>query len=85
MKALKDDAMTKKTKQGFDSRKYQGTVERELIFGGVVVGLVIGGGLIALFWGMAGLFVALLFFLGFWIMVGLVWGFLKLLEIATRD
>ena len=77
--------MTKKPDKQFNSRKFQGQVERELIFGGVVVGLVVGGGLITLFWGVPGLFTALLFFLGFWIMVGLVWGFLKLLEIVTRD
>ena len=77
--------MTNKTKNSFNSRTYQGKVERELIFGGVLVGLVVGGGLIWLFWGIAGLFVALLFFLGFWLMVGLIWGFLKLLEIITRD
>jgi hypothetical protein len=75
----------KKSADSFNSRKFQGQVERELIFGGVLVGLIVGGGLIALFWGIAGLFVALLFFLGFWIMVGLIWGFLKLLEIFTRD
>ena len=77
--------MTKKPENSFNSRTYRGQVERELIFGGVLVGLVIGGGLIALFWGIPGLFTALLFFLGFWLMVGLVWGFLKLLEIFTRD
>ena len=77
--------MTKKSQNTFDSRKYQGRLERELVFGGVVVGLVIGGGLIALIWGIPALFVALLCFLGFWLMVGLIWGFLKLLEIFTRD
>ena len=77
--------MAKKPENSFNSRKYQGTLERELIFGGVLVGLVIGGGLIALFWGIPGLFIALLCFGGFWIMVGLIWGFLKLLEIVTRD
>ncbi len=77
--------MTKKSENSFNSRKYQGQVERELVFGGVLVGLVVGGGLIFLFWGVAGLFTALLLFLGFWLMVGLIWGFLKLIEIVSRD
>ncbi len=77
--------MSNKPEKSFNSRTYQGQVERELVFGGVLVGLIVGGGLIALFWGIAGLFTALLFFLGFWIMVGLIWGFLKALEIFTRD
>ena len=77
--------MANKSKNSFNSRTYQGQVERELIFGGVLVGLVVGGGLIWLFWGTGGLFTALLFFLGFWLMVGLIWGFLKLLEVISRD
>lgn len=77
--------MAKKSEKSFNSRNYQSQLERELIFGGVLVGLVIGGGLIALIWGIPALFVALLCFGGFWILVGLVWGFLKLLEIVTRD
>ncbi len=77
--------MANKSEKSFNSRNYQGQVERELIFGGVLVGLIVGGGLIALFWGIPGLLTALLFFLGFWILVGLIWGFLKLLEIVTRD
>ncbi len=77
--------MANKPEKSFNSRTYQGQVERELIFGGVLVGLVVGGGLILLFWGIAGLFTALIFFLGFWLMVGLIWGFLKVLEIFTRD
>lgn len=77
--------MAKKPEVTFNSRKYQGQLERELVYGGVVIGLVIGGGLIALIWGVPALLLALTIFLGFWILVGIIWGFLKLLEIATRD
>jgi len=77
--------MAKKPEKTFDSRKYQGQLERELVYGGVVVGLVIGGGLIALIWGIPALFVALVIFIGFWLLVGIIWGFLKMLEIITRD
>ncbi len=77
--------MTKKSGDTFNSRKYQGQLERELVYGGVVVGLVVGGGLITLIWGVPALFVALMIFLGVWLLVGIIWGFLKLLEIVTRD
>ena len=77
--------MPKKIDQVFDSRKDQGKLERELVYGGVVIGLVVGGGLITLIWGVPALFVVLMIFLGFWVLVGIIWGFLKLLEMVTRD
>lgn len=77
--------MARKPEPSFNSRKYQGQLERELVYGGVVIGLVIGGGLIALIWGVPALLLALAVFLGFWILVGIIWGFLKLLELVTRD
>ncbi len=77
--------MTPKPKRSFDSRTYRGRLERELILGGTLIGLVIGGGLIALIWGVPALLVALGCFAGFMGLVGLVWGFLKIVEIAARD
>jgi hypothetical protein len=78
-------AMPQKPEKAFNSRTYQGQVERELIVGGSLVGCIVGGGLIALIWGGAALVTALIvvgFFLG---LIALVWMFLKLLEIASRD
>lgn len=69
----------------FNSRRYRGQVERELIVGGILITLIIGGGLIALFWGSEAFFTALLFFIGALLLAGVVWGFLKLVEMASRD
>lgn len=77
--------MPQKPDKVFNSRTYQGQVERELIFGGILVGCIVGGGLIALIWGSAALFTALIvlgFFLG---LIAIVWLFLKLLEVVSRD
>ncbi len=77
--------MTPKPKRSFDARTYRGRLERELILGGTLIGLVVGGGLIALIWGVPALMVALSCFAGFMGLVGLVWSFLKIVEIASRD
>jgi hypothetical protein len=77
--------MPEKPKSIFNSRKYRGQLERELILGGTIVGVIVGGGLIALIWGIPALFVALSCFAGFLALIGLVWGFLKLLELISRD
>ena len=77
--------MPQKPEKVFNSRTYQGQVERELIIGGVLVGCIVGGGLIAFLWGTAALFTALIvlaFFIG---LIAIVWLFLKLLEILSRD
>ena len=77
--------MPQKPEKVFNSRTYQGQVERELIIGGILVGFIVGGGLIALIWGIAALLTALIvvgFFLG---LIAIVWLFLKLLEILSRD
>jgi len=77
--------MPQKPEKVFNSRTYQGQVERELIIGGVLVGCIVGGGLITLIWGTAALFTALIvlgFFLG---LIAIVWLFLKLLEVLSRD
>jgi hypothetical protein len=78
-------AMPQKPEKVFNSRTYQGQVERELIIGGVLVGCLVGGGLIALIWGTAALFTALIvlgLFLG---LIAILWLFLKLIEIVSRD
>ena len=77
--------MTQKPDNRFDSRGYRGQVERELIVGAILITLVVGGGLIALIWGRDAFFTALAFFIGALLLAGLVWGFLKVLEIVSRD
>ncbi|MBM3127412.1 MAG: hypothetical protein FJ009_02110 [Chloroflexi bacterium] len=76
--------MPKSNKQ-FNSRTYTGQVERELIVGAILILLIVGGGLIALIWGREAFFTALAFFLGALLLAGLVWGFLKVIEIVSRD
>ncbi len=77
--------MSPKPKPTFNSRKYQGQLERELIIGGIVITLIIGGGLIALIWGLQTFLSALVVFALTLGVIGLVWLFLKLLEIASRE
>jgi hypothetical protein len=77
--------MSQKPDKSFNSRKYQGQVERELIVGAILITLIVGGGLIALIWGRDAFFTALAFFVGALLLAGLVWGFLKVLEIISRD
>ena len=77
--------MSQKPDKSFNSRKYQGQVERELIVGAILITLIVGGGLIALIWGREAFFTALAFFIGALLLAGLVWGFLKALEIMSRD
>ena len=77
--------MSQKPDKPFNSRKYQGQVERELIVGAILITLIVGGGLIALIWGRDAFFTALAFFIGALLLAGLVWGFLKVLEIISRD
>ena len=77
--------MSQKPGKPFNSRRYQGQVERELIVGAILITLIVGGGLIALIWGREAFFAALMFFGGALLLAGLVWGFLKVLEILARD
>lgn len=77
--------MTQRPDKPFNSRNYRGQVERELILGGILITLVVGGGLIALIWGRDAFLTALAFFIGALLLAGLVWGFLKVLEIVSRD
>ena len=76
---------SQKPDKQFNSRKYQGQVERELIVVGILITLVVGGGLIALIWGVTTLLAALAMFGIALLMIGAVWGFLKVLEIISRD
>ena len=77
--------MSHKPDKTFNSRTYQGQVERELIIGGFLVGCVVGGGLIALIWGSAAFFTALTVLGLFLARIASVWLVLKLLEILSRD
>jgi hypothetical protein len=59
-------------------RAYQGKLERELVIGGVLVGLVVGIGGIYLLWGATAAVTSLLCFVLFLGVVALVWGLLTL-------
>ena len=72
--------MPDKPEPTYNSRRYQGQLERELILGGIVITVVVGGGLIALIWGGAAFFAAMGCFA---LVLGgtvAIWLFLKLLE-----
>ena len=77
--------MTPKPDKPFNSRTYQGQVERELILGGILIGIVVGGGLIALIWGGTVFFSAMGCFALTLGLVAVIWLFLKVLEIVSRD
>ncbi len=74
-----------KPKRPFNSRTYQGNVERELILGGILITIVVGGGLIALIWGGGALVAAMsCFALGLGL-IGAIWLVLKAIEVVSRD
>ncbi|MDE3088134.1 MAG: hypothetical protein KGJ80_01955 [Chloroflexota bacterium] len=77
--------MSPKPDKPFNSRTYQGQVERELIIGGILITIVVGGGLIALIWGSTAFFTALACFASILGLIVIVWLFLKVLEIVSRD
>jgi len=77
--------MTRKPERPFNSRKYQGQLERELIIGGILITLLVGGGLIAFFWGNSALLTALSCFALMGGLIAVLWLFLKGLEWVTRD
>jgi hypothetical protein len=77
--------VTQKPEKQFNSRTYQGQLERELILGGIIVGVVVGGGLIALIWGSTVFFSAIGCFVLTLGLVAVIWLFLKVLEIISRD
>ena len=72
-----------KPERSFNSRTYQRKIERELILGGIVITIVLGGGLIFLFWGPDAFFSALVCF-GLALGLGvLIWLILKLFELGS--
>ena len=68
-----------------DQRRYRGQLDRELIAGGVAILVVVGGGLIALIWGVPALVGALPCFAGVLALGALLWLILKALEWAGRE
>lgn len=61
-----------------NSRAFQGQLERELVIGGVIVGVIIGVGGIYFLWGATPALTSLLCFGLFLGVVALVWGLLTL-------
>lgn len=59
-------------------RAFQGQLERELVIGGVIIGLLIGIGGIYVLWGSAAAITSLMCFGLFLGVVALVWGLLTL-------
>ncbi len=74
-----------KPERPFNSRAYQGKIERELIFGGILITLVVGGGLIALLWGGSAFVAAMGCFVLVLALIGAIWLVLKVIELAARD
>lgn len=68
------------TKNTPDYRSYQSRLERELVIGALIIGLVVGNGLIFLFWGASAALTALLVFGLFLGIIGIVWGFLQVVS-----
>lgn len=62
-----------------DSRGYQRRLERELVIGGLAIGLVLGVGLIYLFWGQSAALTSLGCFVLFLAVIGVVWGSLQVI------
>ncbi len=77
--------MSKKPERPFNSRHYQGQLDRELIIAGIIILVGLGGGLIALIWGAQTFVSSLLCFGGGIGLMAIIWGFLKILEIVSRD
>ncbi len=70
--------------KNYNSRKYQSQVERELILGGILITVIVGGGLIWLIWGMPALFTAFVCFAIFLALCAGLWLFWLLLERVAR-
>ena len=74
-----------KPEQPFNSRGYQGKIERELILGAVLIATGVGGGIIALLWGWEA-FLTALSCMALAVGLGaLLWLVLKGMEIISRD
>ncbi len=65
--------MAKPRREVTDSRAFQRQLERELIVGGLVIGLIVGVGLIFLIWGQSAALTALACFGLFGGLILLVW------------
>jgi hypothetical protein len=61
------------------------SLQRELLAGGLAIVFLVGGALIFAVLGLPGLLGALPCFAGVLLLLGLLWGILKLLEILGRD
>ncbi|RIK15442.1 MAG: hypothetical protein DCC52_18690 [Chloroflexi bacterium] len=59
-------------------RAFQSRMERELVIGGVIIGVIVGGGGIYVLWGATPALTALACFVMFLGVVALVWGLLTL-------
>jgi hypothetical protein len=81
----KKDGGAMMSNKPFNSRKYQGQLDRDLVIGAILILLIIGGGLIAVFWGNSAFFTALICFALSGGLIAVLWLFLKLLEWASRD
>ncbi len=77
--------MSKKSGPEFNSRKYQGQLERELIIGAILIFIFVGGGLIAFFWGGSAFVTALGCFTLAGGLIACLWLFFKVLEWIARD
>jgi hypothetical protein len=75
----------KKPDQSFNSRKYEGQLNRELIFGAIIITIVVGGGIVALRWGNDAFLTALVCIALAVGLGGVLWLFLKFIEIISRD
>jgi len=60
-------------------------LQRELLIGGLAILFVVGGALIFAVYGLPGLLGALPCFGGILLLLGLLWGILKVIEIAGRE
>ncbi len=72
-----------KPQRPFNSRNYQGQVERELIVGGIIITIVLGGGLVFLIWGRDAFFSALVCIALALGLGALVWLVLKVFELGA--
>ncbi len=72
--------MTQSHKNVTDSRSYGRQLERELVIGGLIIGLVVGVGLIYIFMGQTAAVTSVLCFGGFLGIIALVWGFLAVID-----
>lgn len=75
----------KKPTQSFNSRKYEGQLNGELILGAIIITIVVGGGIVALLWGRDAFLTAVACVALGVALGGVLWLFLKVLEIVSRD